>query len=152
MVIGSDGALNEAPDEAPDASVAARLMAELSPHDRLAMGCVGPATASVDQLAASVAGTQVVTQAGPCRRPSLQRWMMVRPGQKQVLVWMKLGDDPLVGAQTLGDPAPLALGDRWTDHWTESPRIRVMQNQTVVVAPHGRTPAPGQDRTAARQW
>ena len=59
---------------------------------------------------------------------------------------MKLGDDPLVGANTLGDPAPLALGDRWTDHWTESPRIRVMQDQSVVVAPHGRTPAPGQDR------
>ena len=59
-------------------------------------------------------------------------------------VWMRLGDDPLVGAQSKGDPPPLALGDRWTDHWTDSPRIRVRQDHTVLITPHGRTPAPGQ--------
>ena len=131
-------------EAAPPPSVAMRLMAELSPHDRLAVGCVGPAPSSVEELVASVSGARVMVNAGPLPATWTAAVADSAPRPDDGLVWMKLGDDPMVGAHTRGEPPPLALGDRWTDHWTESPRLRVMQDQSVVIAPHGRTPAPGQ--------
>ncbi len=133
-----------APAAAPTVSAAARLMAELTPHDRLAVGCVGPALDTVDALAEAVSGGLALQGAGPLPATWTAAVADAGPRPSDGLVWMRLGDDPLVGAQSKGSPPPLALGDRWTDHWTDSPRIRVRQDQAVLITPHGRTPAPGQ--------
>jgi len=132
------------PPPASPRSAAARLFDELGSHDRVAVGCVGASSVPVNDLLDAVKGSTVRAGAGPLPE-TFARAAADRDGRSDDgLVWMRLGDDPMVGAQTLGSPPPLALADRWTAHWTESPRIRATRDHTVWIAPHGRTPAPDQ--------
>lgn len=124
-------------------SVGTRLFGQLSPHDRVAVGCVGT-VAPLSSLVAAARGTTVLQGAGPLSETFVQAVADPAARPANGLVWLRLGDDPLVGAQTLGVPTPLALGDRWTDHWTESPRLRATRDHTLWITPHGRTPNAGQ--------
>jgi len=125
-------------------SVGLRLYGQLSSHDRVAVGCAGSAAAPVGELVALVRGQAALSSAGPLPETWSRAVADSTPRPSSGLVWMRLGDDPVVGAHTTGNPTPLALADRWTAHWTESPRIRALADHTVWVAPHGRTPAPTQ--------
>lgn len=132
-------------DPVPSPPVAARLLATLTSHDRVALACAGPTGGvGADALARAVGG-QVLLRAGG---PLVESWTQAATdptGHPQDgLTWLRLGDDPTVGVHTTGQPTPLALADRWTDHWTESPRVRATRDHTVLLSPHGRTPAPGQ--------
>ena len=137
----------EAASEAPSPrSVGARLFDQLTSHDRVAAACSGAGGPSLAELVAAVHGSVLLRQAGALPDTFANALADPAPRPSDGLVWVRLGDDPVVGVHTTGTPAPLSLGDRWTSHWTESPRIRVHRDHTLTITPHGRTPAPTQAR------
>lgn len=143
-VLGA-GWLGEVPGGAPPAHA---LMQRLNGHDRLALGCVAAPVASVDDLAHAVGGRVLLSKAGDLPASFLAAASDEGHRAPGTLAWLRLGDDPTVGAVVGPGIAPLAAGDRWTDHWVESPRLRAGTDRVLRITPHGRVPSPGQWRPA----
>ncbi len=131
-----------------DSGAAGGLMVHLNGHDRLAMACLGPPVASVEALAAAVDGSVLLGKAGALSDSFKAAATDVSSRAPHTLAWLRLGDDPTVGAVVAAGLAPLAVGDTWTGHWMESPRLRAGTDQVLRITPHGRVPSEGQWRPA----
>ena len=131
-----------------DTGAAGGLMAHLNGHDRLGMACLGPPVATIEALAGVVDGGVLLGKAGDLSGSFKVAATDVSSRAPHSLVWLRLGDDPTVGAVVGPGLAPLAAGDKWTDHWTESPRLRAGTDRVLRITPHGRVPSEGQWRPA----
>lgn len=135
-------------DVTPLAPPAHALMERVSGHDRLAMGCVAAPLASVDQMAAAVGAGGLASRADALSASFVAAAADTVHRAPGSLAWLRLGDDPMVGAVVGASIAPLAAGDRWTDHWVESPRLQAGTDRVLRISPHGRVPSVGQWRPA----
>ena len=143
-LLGSSG-LGDVP---PLVTPAHALMERVSGHDRLAMGCVDAPLASVAEVAAAVGAGRLAAKADALSASFVAAASDTAHREPGSLAWMRLGDDPTVGAVVGERIAPLAAGDRWTDHWVESPRLRAGTDRVLRISPHGRVPSVGQWKPA----
>lgn len=140
----AEGAPSEAVVAAPPPP-AVQLLSELSGGARLGLGCTAGPLAGPAELAAAVSASTALDPdadlVGTWTAAATDHTIRV-PG---TLAWLRLGIAPVVGATLTPAVPPLEAGDRWSGHWSESPRLTADQAHTLRVRPHGRPPAPTQD-------
>ncbi len=142
--IATDPASTEAPPAAPappaPRAPGAALLDRVRPHDYLALGCIGAPLAEPVQLVKAMGVRPSAIVAGPLG----QTWWLAAQDTSEHpqggLTTLHDGDDPAVWVQVNGSPPPLSLGDRWTGHWLDSPRLAVESADMLRVSPHGRAP------------